>query len=99
MKKDNPFSVYAAVSQLGFVIICPLLIFIVGGNYAVSRFGLPDWVMPVCVLVGIVFMLGGAVSYLSMLIRRYGKDSKKTPQVYSSRDDNDYYDDYQNYHK
>ena len=31
-KKDNPFSVYAVVSQIGFMVIVPLLVFIWGAS-------------------------------------------------------------------
>ena len=50
-KKDNLVSVYATVSQLVFVIITPLLIFIVGGYFVTQRFELPEWVMGVCVAI------------------------------------------------
>ncbi len=94
-KNENPFSTYAKVSQLAFVIIAPLLFFLWGGSALVRHFGLPDWVMGVCVALAIIFMLGGAVSYLGQLIRQYDKNKDKTPKAFtSSRRDNDYYDDY-----
>ncbi|MGN0687967.1 MAG: hypothetical protein ACI4KA_07680 [Oscillospiraceae bacterium] len=93
-KKDSPLSTYAVVSQLSFSIICPLLIFIVGGYFAGEHFGWPDWSMAVCVALGILFMICGGVSYLRKLIRIYGKDNKASPKSFSTGEDNDYYDDY-----
>lgn len=95
MKKENPFSTYAKVSQFAFVIIAPLLLFLWGGSAAVKHFGLPDWVMGLCVALALVFMLGGAVNYLGQLIRYYDKQKEKAPKAFtSSRRDNDYYDDH-----
>ena len=94
-KNENPLSVYARVSQLAFVIITPLLVFLWGGSWAVSHFGLPDWVMGICVALAIIFMLSGAVSYIYNLIKYYEKQEKPAPKAFTaSRRDNDYYDDY-----
>ena len=93
-KGENPVKTYAIVSQLGFNIITPLLIFIWGGSVLVSKMGLPDWVMALFVVIGIFVMLCGTISYLLQLIKRYDKgDDKKVQKVVSSRRDNDYYDD------
>ncbi len=93
-KTENPVKTYAIVSQLGFNIITPLLIFIWGGSVLVSKMGLPDWVMALFVVIGIVVMISGTVTYLLQLIKRYDKgDDKKAQKVVSSRRDNDYYDD------
>lgn len=93
-KNENPVKTYAIVSQLGFNIITPLLIFIWGGSVLVNKMGLPDWVMALFVIIGIVVMISGTVTYLVQLIKRYDKgDDKKAQKVVSSRRDNDYYDD------
>lgn len=93
-KNENPVKTYAIVSQLGFNIITPLLIFIWGGSVLVNKMGLPDWVMVLFVIIGIVVMISGTVTYLVQLIKRYDKgDDKKAQKVVSSRRDNDYYDD------
>ena len=93
-KNENPVKTYAIVSQLGFNIITPLLIFIWGGSVLVNKMGLPDWVMALFVVIGIVVMISGTVTYLMQLIKRYDKgDDKKAQKVVSSRRDNDYYDD------
>lgn len=93
-KNENPVKTYAIVSQLGFNIITPLLIFIWGGSVLVNKMGLPDWVMVLFVVIGIVVMISGTVTYLVQLIKRYDKgDDKKAQKVVSSRRDNDYYDD------
>ena len=93
-KHENPLSTYAVASQLAFSIITPLLVFIVGGYFAAEHFGWPDWAMVICVLLGIVFMLCGGISYLGKLIQKYGKEDKNVPRSFNSREDNDYYDDY-----
>lgn len=99
-KKERPFHAYAAASQLTFSILGPLLIFFVGGHYAVEYYHWPDWVMSLCVIVGIVVMLGGACATISQLIRVYGKDDKKKySRAYSNPRDNDYYDEYKNKRK
>lgn len=93
-KKENPVKTYALVSQLGFVILTPLLIFIWGGSVLVDKLSLPSWVMVVLVIAGILVMICGAANYLSQLIKRYDKgDDKKVQKVVSGRRDNDYYDD------
>lgn len=100
MKKDNPFSVYAKVSQLAFVIITPLLLFLGGGSWAVKHFELPDWVMGICVALALIFMIGGAVSYIYQLIKIYEKPDKPAPKAFtSSLRDNDYYDEYKDLRK
>lgn len=94
-RNENPFSVYAKVSQLAFVIITPLLLFLGGGSWIVHKFGLPDWVMGICVALAIIFMIGGAVSYLWQLIKMYDKKDEHAPRAFtSSLRDNDYYDEY-----
>lgn len=98
-KKENLVSVYAVVSQLAYTILTPLLIFLVGGNYVVKRFELPEWVMGLCVALGIVFMLGGAIAYTLRLLKLYGGENKTAPKSYNSPRDNDYYDDYKDLRK
>lgn len=93
-KNENPFSIYANVSQLAFIIIAPLLLFLWGGSAVVKRYGLPDWAMGVCVGLAILFMLCGAGSYIAKLIKMYEKPEKPAPKAFtSSRSDNDYYDE------
>lgn len=93
-KNENPFSIYANVSQLAFVIIAPLLLFLWGGSWVVKKYSLPDWVMGLCVALGILFMLCGAGNYIARLIRFYEKPEKTPPKAFtSSRGDNDYYDE------
>lgn len=94
-KRDNPFSAYAIASQVGFLVICPLLLFIWGGSWLVQRFELPNWLMIVFVFVGIFVMIGSVTSYLYRMIRMYGGDKKPDPGSKLSHDlrDHDYYDD------
>ena len=98
-RKKGAFSAYAVASQFAFVILSPLLVFIVGGHYACEYYGLPDWVMVVCILLGVLFMIGGAVSHLMKMIPLYGRDEKKPPRYNTDPRDNDYYDDYSHLHK
>ena len=92
-KKGNPLKVYAVVSQIGFLVICPLLIFIWGGSVLIEWLSLPSWVMVICVFAGILTMVCGAGNYLYHLIKMYDKDDKKNIKYISDRRDNDYYDD------
>lgn len=93
-KQENPLSVYAVVSQIGFIIITPLLLFIWGGSWLIKQFSLPDWLMIVFVILGLLFMICGATSYLMQLIKRYDKDDKEKYKMYSGKRDNDYFDDH-----
>lgn len=93
-KKDNPLKVYAVVSQIGFLVLTPLLIFIWGGSVLVDKLSLPSWVMILLVFAGIITMISGVGTYLKNLIKMYGgKDDKKNYKYLSDRRDNDYYDD------
>ncbi len=55
--------------------------------------------MVVCILLGVLFMIGGAVSHLMKMIHLYGRDEKKPPRYNTDPRDNDYYDDYSHLHK
>lgn len=97
-KNENPLSVYANVSQLAFVIIAPLLLFIWGGSVLVKKLSLPDWMMGVFIALGIIFMICGAGNYIMKLIKMYEKP--EAPKAFtSSRGDNDYYDEYKDLRK
>lgn len=99
-KNENPFSVYVTVSQLAFVIIAPLLLFLWGGSALVKKFELPDWVMGIFVALALIFMLGGAGNYIMKLIKMYEKPDGRPPKAFtSSRSDNDYYDEYKDMRK
>ena len=94
--RKSSFQAYAVASQLAFVILAPLLLFIVGGHYLVERYDLPDWVMVVCILLGILFMISGALTHIMKMIRMYGKEDKSKYRSYhSDPKDNDYDDEYQ----
>ncbi len=93
--QKSPFAAWAVASQLAFVILAPLLVFIVGGHYAVQYYDLPDWVMVVCIILGILFMIGGAVNHIMKMLRLFARDDKsKYRRYYSDRSENDYYDDH-----
>jgi hypothetical protein len=98
-KNRNGFAVYGAVSQLAFSVAAPLLLFIWGGGWLIEKYNLPEWLTPVSVLLGIVFMIGSAVSYFCRLIAMYGRDSKSESAGETERKlnvnkrENDYYAD------
>ncbi len=93
--KKSPFAAYAVASQLAFVILAPLLLFIVGGHYLCEKFSLPDWVMVVFILLGILFMISGAITHIMKMINLYGRDDKSQyPRYHSDPKDNDYDDEY-----
>lgn len=75
-QKGGLFSAYAVASQVGFLVIIPLLVFIWGGSWLVNRFSLPSWLMVVFVFLGIFVMIGSVTSYLYRMIRMYGGDKK-----------------------
>lgn len=98
-EKKNPLAAYAVASQMAFAILAPLLVFIVGGHYVCEYYELPDWVMVLCIVLGIVFMLSGAINHGMKLIRLYAKDDKKAyRRYYSDPGDNDYGDEYYHPH-
>lgn len=94
-KKQNAVAIYAAASHIAFIVLAPLLIFVVGGTSLVSRFGWPEWLNIVFVAVGILVMLSGALSYLKQLIRLFDKNESGvgTTEVRHDIKDHDYYDD------
>ena len=94
-KHDNPFSAYAVASQVGFLVICPLLLFIWGGSWLVQRFQLPDWLMILFIFLGIFVMIGSVTSYLFRMIKMYGGDKKpeKNDKLKHDIRDHDYYGD------
>ncbi len=94
-KKENPIAVYAVVSQIGFIVLTPLLLFVAGGSYLVSYMGWPSWVQVVFVVTGILTMLAGAARYLKKLISMFDKSESGAGTTEISHDgrDHDYYDD------
>lgn len=92
-KKDNPIRVYAIVSQIGFLVVVPLVVFIWGGGWLIEKFSLPDFLMVVFVLAGIIAMISGTGTYIMKLIKMYDTDKKEDYKLYSDPKDNDYYDD------
>lgn len=93
-KRDNPFSVYAVASQIGFMVIMPLLLFIWGGAWLVERFSLPQWLMPIFIALGIITMISSVGSYLLKLTKKYGKPNvPKMSEIHHDTKDHDYYDD------
>lgn len=93
-KKDNPLRVYAVVGQIGFLVIVPLLVFIWGGSALINALGLPQQLIIVCVLLGILTMISGTANFLMKLVKMYAKDDEKQIAAHH-RCDNDYYDDSQ----
>lgn len=94
-KKDNPIAVYAVVSQIAFIVLAPLLIFVVGGSFLVEWLGWEPWVKLIFMGIGILTMLAGSVQYLNKLIKMFDKNESGvgTSEVRHERRDHDYYDD------
>ena len=95
-KKDNPVAVYAVASQIGFIVLVPLLVFIIGGTWLVDALEWPEWIKIVFVVVGIVSMASGAMNYLKKLIAMYDSSESGTgaSEIKHDRRDHDYYDPY-----
>jgi hypothetical protein len=89
MKRDNPFSAYVLVSQLTFIIITPLLVFIWGGKWLVETLSLPNWVHGILIVTGIIITIGGTVRHLMVIIKTYDNGSK--PTLLNDVKDFDYY--------
>lgn len=89
------FSAYAVASQVGFLVIIPLLVFIWGGSWLVNRFSLPGWLMVLFVFLGIFVMISSVTTYLYRMIRMYGGDKKpeKNSKLKHDVRDHDYYND------
>ncbi len=94
-KKENPIAVYAVVSQVAFIVLGPLLVFVIGGSALVDWLGWEQWVKLLFMGIGIMTMLSGSVSYLKKLIKLFDKNESGTgtSEVGHSRRDHDYYDD------
>lgn len=94
-KKENPIAIYAVVSQIGFIVLAPLLFFVAGGSFLVGYLNWPSWVQIVFVAVGIISMLVGSWNYLKKLIIMFDKSESGagTTEVSHDRRDHDYYDD------
>ena len=95
-KKDNPVAVYAVASQIGLIVLTPLLVFVIGGTWLVDYMEWPDWVNIVFVVAGIVSMSAGAMNYLKKLIAMYDSSESGTgaSEVKHDKRDHDYYDAY-----
>ena len=93
-KKDNPVQVYAVASQIGLIVIVPLLVFVIGGTWLVDYLEWPDWVNIVFVVVGILSMSCGAMNYLKKLIAMYDNSESGTgaSEIKHDSGDHDYYD-------
>lgn len=90
-KNNNPVSVYAAVSQIAFLVAVPLLFFIWGGSWLIKACSLPQWLMIVFVLLGIVTMVAGVSTYLRKLLKMYAPEQKdENSALKHDRRDSDY---------
>ena len=67
---------YTVVSQVGFMVITPLLLFIGGGSWLINRFELPSWLMIVFIVVGILTMVSSVATYLIKIMKMLD-DGKK----------------------
>lgn len=72
----NHIQTYTVVSQVGFMVITPLLLFIGGGSWLINRFELPSWLMIVFIVVGILTMVSSVATYLIKIMKMLD-DGKK----------------------
>ena len=86
--KNSPLRAYIVAGHLGWLIISPLILFIWGGNWLVTRFGWYEWTRIIFVLLGIVVMIGGVAGYSINLLNTYHDMKEKPPKV--DKDDYDY---------
>ncbi|GHU57764.1 hypothetical protein FACS1894133_1270 [Clostridia bacterium] len=87
------FRAYAVVGQLGFVVATPLLLFMWGGNWVVTAFGLDPSVKNTFALIGVVVMVLSLVGFFGRLIKIYGS-ADRDKRYYSRREvDSDSDDD------
>ncbi len=95
-KKDNPIAVYAVASQIGFIVLVPLLVFVIGGSWLVSALGWPQWINIIFVVVGIITMAVGAWRYLKKLLALFDttESGAGASEVRHKPKDHDYYDSY-----
>ena len=90
-KKDNPVSVYAMVSQISFLVVVPLLLFIAGGSWLKDYFSLPSWTMIIFVLLGIITMAACVGTYLSHLLKYFDEGKKdENSRIKHDRNDHDW---------
>lgn len=92
-KRQNPFSVYAVVSQVGFMVVVPLLLFFWGGSWLINRFSLPGWLMIVFAVTGIAVMISSVGTYLKKMIKMYDSKEEKTHPLHHDLRDHDYFED------
>jgi hypothetical protein len=101
MKKEKSLlSVYSIVSQLTFIVVTPLLLFLWGGGWLIDEFDLPSWLRTVTIFLAVFTMAGGFITFFRQLIRQFGRDDEslrrkkdETPTPRFDRRDNDYYAD------
>lgn len=91
-KKGKPLSVYAVVSQVGFMVIVPLLFFIWGGAWLIDRFNWPSWLMIIFISLGIITMVSSVGTYLKKIIKMYDnkEEMKKTSPLHHDNKDHDW---------
>ena len=90
-RKDNPISVYVAVSQIGLLVVVPLVFFIWGGSWLIKTFSLPQWLMIVFILCGIIVMISTVWNYIARLLKVYAPEEKdENSALKHDRKDNDY---------
>ena len=95
-KKDNPIAVYAVASQIGLIIVTPLLVFVIGGSWLVSALNWPQWINIIFVVIGIITMSVGAWGCLKKLLSLFdhSESGAGAAEVRHRPKDHDYYDTY-----
>jgi len=92
MSRDkNPLSAYVVGSHIAFVVAAPLIFFIGGGTWLTAYMEWDSWVNIVFILLGIIFMVSGLVTYLVKLVLMYGDHEKEEPAFKPEKKDFDFY--------
>lgn len=78
----NMARMLALYGQLGFTIVTPPVVMALLGHWLMTRFLLGSWIMPVCILVGLVASASGAWAfYRRVMADGKRKKKEKTDQV------------------
>ena len=75
------------------MVVVPLLLFIWGGSWLITRFSLPGWLMIVFAVTGIAVMISSVGTYLKKMINMYDSKEEKTHPLHHDLRDHDYFED------
>jgi len=84
MKKDSPLKAFVIAGHFFWIIVSPILIFIVGGSWLINRFNWDNRIMLVFILVALAVIVISAWSYFKQMLSVY--DDEKPPPKTDKRD-------------